>query len=266
VLKAPLLCWEKKMKTAVLVVSFGTMQEAAWDKTIGLMEEEIRQEWQGRCDVFTAYTSRRVVEYWRAQERSLLDEEEAFVLLRNLGYEAVVALPTHLAAGQEFTKLKQKAEQYEACFKRLILGVPILEKAVYRERLAKALKDEIIVGEQEALVLMAHGVRKGDQQVYHQLQRVLNADGKERVIVVAMENKELEPMEGVTVHNLVLAPLLLTAGKHVTQDMCGAGTGSWQGFLESKGYAVRTVKKGLAEYPKVREVYKQQLRELCTSI
>ncbi len=250
------------MRTAVLVVSFGTMQEAAWDQTLGKIEEEIRREGEGQYDVFTAYTSRRVAAYWRSRGKNLLNEEEAFACLRRRDYEKVAVLPTHLAAGHEFAKLKQQAEEYSACFKKLVLGVPLLEGAVYRERLARALKEEIVPEEGELLVLMAHGMRSGEHLVYDELEQAFNADGRGRAAVVTMENKELRAIKAARVKKLVLAPLLLTTGRHVLQDMCGTGEESWQGFLEANGYAVRTVAKGLGEYPKVRAIYRQQLREL----
>jgi len=65
---------------------------------------------------------------------------------------------------------------------------------------------------------------------------------------------------------LLLAPLLLSGGSHVTRDMAGSNPGSWQSQLMAAGFAVRTDLRGLGEHPDFRALYVQKVRQTLDTV
>ncbi|MBQ1417113.1 MAG: sirohydrochlorin cobaltochelatase, partial [Selenomonas sp.] len=61
---------------------------------------------------------------------------------------------------------------------------------------------------------------------------------------------------------LLLAPLLLSGGAHVNEDIAGPEPESWLSRLQAEGFAVRTSLKGLGEYPAFQKLYVQRIQEL----
>ena len=61
---------------------------------------------------------------------------------------------------------------------------------------------------------------------------------------------------------VLLAPLLLAGGMHVTRDMAGDAPESWRSRLTAAGFTVRTDLRGLGEYPAFRALYLHRLQEL----
>ena len=60
---------------------------------------------------------------------------------------------------------------------------------------------------------------------------------------------------------LILAPFMVVAGDHAIHDMSGQDEDSWRSQFEREGYEVVCQMKGLGEYPGVRQIYLEHVRE-----
>lgn len=254
------------MKTAILAVSFGTTHETAWKQTIGRLEEEIRYVYEGRCDVYCAYSSRKVIQSWKEKGRAFLSETEALKMLADQAYEAVIVLPTYLTAGYEYRRLKEQVAGRHNQFKKIILGAPLLTKDVYCKKLARALIEIVPFSAEETLVLMGHGTKGEGNEVYQRLQSSFNEVTEKTVAVTTMKQMTTEIRKRIQNKKVLLAPLLLTAGRHAEREMAGPQKESCKSMLEEAGYLVEVLDKGLGEYSQVRDIYLQQLTELYRQV
>ena len=64
------------------------------------------------------------------------------------------------------------------------------------------------------------------------------------------------------ISSVTLMPLMLVAGDHAENDMAGDQPDSWKQKLESDGFEVKCVLKGLGEYPEIQEIYCEHIKEL----
>ena len=58
---------------------------------------------------------------------------------------------------------------------------------------------------------------------------------------------------------IALAPFMIVAGDHATNDLAGDEEDSWKSLLEAEGYEVRCILKGLGEYPQVRSLLAEHI-------
>ena len=95
--------------------------------------------------------------------------------------------------------------------------------------------------------------------------------GFERIFLGVMEGSPdisvvRRALKRSAVRKVILAPLLLTAGGHAAKDMAGDGPDSWKSLLQSDGYEVETVMRGLGEYPEVRARYLKHIRDAISRL
>jgi len=91
--------------------------------------------------------------------------------------------------------------------------------------------------------------------------------GRGDILVGAIEGwpglDELLPvLERQGAERVILAPLLLTAGAHVREDIAGPGPESWKSRLEAAGLTVHPVLEGLGRLPQVQGLYVRRLEQL----
>lgn len=108
---------------------------------------------------------------------------------------------------------------------------------------------------------MGHGSPHQHNPVYDRLQQHINREDLP-VHVGVLEPSDRPNFDDVVARlqktghkDVLLAPLLLTGGTHVQEDMAGDGPDSWKSRLEAAGYNVRVSLYGLGEYPAFRALY-----------
>ena len=65
---------------------------------------------------------------------------------------------------------------------------------------------------------------------------------------------------------VVLFPLMVVAGDHANNDMAGDEEDSLKSVLESQGYEVRCIVRGMGEYPEFRELFMDHIRVAVDNI
>lgn len=251
------------LKAAILMVSYGTAVKAAWERTLGRMEAEIRKRYAA-WDLISAFTSRRMIEKWRQQGYEVRSEEEALRQLSEEGYQQVVLLPTHLVSGSEYETVAAEAKRYQAQFQHLQLGKPLLESAQARRQVAAAISREAHLGEEEVLVVIGHGTETKGSSVYPKLETELSQLVSGRAVVGTLRDGQslIERLKTLEKRQIRLMPLLLTAGRHAQQDIAGEKPESIKSQLIRCGFTVQTIEKGMGELASIRSVYYQQLEHL----
>ncbi len=253
---------------ALLVVSFGTTHKDTLERSIEAIEADLRAAFPQR-EFRRAFTSGIIRRRIRLRDRVKIDGVvEALEALWLEGYEDVLVQPTHIINGEETARLRSEVRLYSDQFKKLRVGEPLLTQQRDYEQLVEAIVAELPdLGFDGALALMGHGTKHFANPAYAALEYVFHAKGHTNVFVGTVEGyptiKELiQRLDGqLNARRVFVAPLMVAAGAHVSEDMAGDGPESWKNQLLAHDYQPILIEKGLGEYPLVRELFVRHAKE-----
>lgn len=252
-------------KQAILLAHFGTSHADTREKTIGAVEREAKAafpDWEVRG----AFTSGMILRILKKQGICLQSVPEALETLLKEGFERVVIQPTHMICGEEYDKLRMQAEPYREKFPEFSVGKPLLSSTEDMREICRFYDREFPRQQGEALVLMGHGTTHFANAVYPAMSYIFDEMGFSNILVGAVEGypdieivrKELKRLD---VRKVTVTPLMLVAGDHAVNDMASEEPDSWKSLLESDGYEVTPVVRGLGEYAEVRKLYLSHIRQ-----
>ncbi len=259
----------QRLDKALLVVSFGTTHEETRARTIDAIEEDLAKTFPDRR-LYRGWTSRMIVKRLRDRGASVDTLEDALQRIQEDGIRDLLVQPTHMITGAENDRMMEALRGQAGGFDRILAGQPLLCTEEDRERLAKALAEELLgagpgreAGPEaagcQALILMGHGSANKPEanRIYEAMQETFRRLGYSNVFVATVEGKpaldDVLPALG-SPDTVVLAPLMIVAGDHAKNDMAGPEEDSWKSRLEAMGLQVRPVLRGLGEYRAVREM------------
>lgn len=248
------------MKKAILIVSYGVASREVWEKSLGMLEKEIQEHWS-KWDVYQAFTGQRILKKCRAQGLDIPDESQALKKLVEQGYKKIVVLPTHLVYGSEYNRVVEATKRTLVDLK---VGQPLLEGDILRKRLAETMIREIPLQGGETVLYVGHGTKLDDDAAYGRMEAELHKTGQVTALVGTLDTIDLT-LTRIDTKKVTVVPLLLTAGKHMNQDICGEENSSLTSQLRKMGKQVYCVKKGLIEYESVRQIYLDQVEGLVQS-
>jgi sirohydrochlorin cobaltochelatase len=247
-------------KKALLTVSFGTSYGTEGFRTLEKVSASVRAAFPDRecLDAWTSRVLRKKLLEGAGIEISSVTE--ALERLRDQGADDVTIQPTHLLRGEEFLRIEQEIVRFADSFSRIALGAPLLSDAEDIRKIAGILQREYPVTEGELLVLMGHGSAVSGFPAYELLQKQFETDGFTGACVGTVEFEPgigpvLERIRREKPGRVHLAPLLLSAGGHVLNDMSGDGPDSWKNQMIREGAEVICHVRGLGEMEDVRRMY-----------
>jgi sirohydrochlorin cobaltochelatase len=265
---------EKPVKKAILVVSFGTTYADTRKLTIEAVQNKIQAALPG-YEVRQAFTSRIIIKTLAGRDGIKIDtEKQALDRLKTDGYQEVVVQPLHIEAGEEYTKLLKVVAAYDQAFAKITLGRPLLyytgqegEKPDDYLIAIKALRAQLPkLGKHDAVALMGHGGVNPANAAYAVLQLKLEDAGLKKVLVFTVEgyptveNLKVKLKQN-KVKKVILAPFMLVAGDHATNDMAGAEPDSFQSQLRQAGFLVESRVHGLGENAAIQDIYVQHVKD-----
>jgi sirohydrochlorin cobaltochelatase len=251
-----------KGKPVILVVSFGTSFNDSREKTIGAIEKAIAGAYP-QYEVRRAFTSQIIIDRINQRDGIKIDNvQEAMLRLKQDGVQSVVVQPTHIMEGFEYDDLIKEIKPFEGDIKEIKYGLPLLNSD-------KDFNDVIDIitaltnqyaDNDTAIVFMGHGTEHPANKAYSKLDEMLKARGFSHYYIGTVEaNPSLDDiitaLDNAPVPRIVLEPLMIVAGDHANNDMAGSEDDSWKSILESKGYEVITILKGLGEEPGIQQMF-----------
>jgi len=254
------------MKKAIILVSFGTSNKDVYEKTLGKLVADIVQAFS-EYDFYEVYTSKFIVKKLSDLNIKTLTLPEVFKQLAEAKYSEVFIQPTHISAGEEYdNKILKEANAWAGSFSRLLVGEPLVYSKNDCINLIEAIKKIFSLEDGEQLVLMGHGSPHRHNICYENIQEVIDDFNLPwHVGVLENDTPDFEAVAGrlekYNATNILLAPLLLTAGNHADNDMTGTSN-SWEQRLIKLGYQVRIDKRGLAEFSAIRQLYLDKLSNM----
>lgn len=246
---------------AVLVVSFGTSHRETRKKTIGAIEQQLRETFSG-WEVRRAFTSSIILRVLEKRDGLRIHNvPEALEALEQEGFTRVVLQPTHVLSGQEFDKMRDQATAFCGRFQSIAIGAPLLTESRDYEDVCRAiLKQFPGFSKRDGLVLMGHGTGHFADAAYGTLNCRFRELGYENVFVGTVEGyPDLKAvLKRVTAYGpkrVSLMPLMVVAGDHAVNDMAGDQENSWKSAFEREGFNVECILKGLGELEEIRDIY-----------
>lgn len=249
------------MTKGLLVASFGTTHQDAFEKNVLPVEQALTAAFP-EATIARAYTSFKVRKILAKRGIEIDGVTEGLDRLAEQGCTDVVVVSTHLLPGDEYSKLVHLAHQKADRFEHLAFSRPLLADHTDYQAVLRILADKIELGPKEALVCVGHGSEHYSNAIYAALAWQAKWDGYDKFVIGTIEaypgfDEALSQVKAGGYERVCLTPLLLVAGDHATNDICGDGPDSWQSRFAAAGFATRGVLRGLGEYPEIREMYCQ---------
>lgn len=247
------------MKKAIIEASFGTSHLDALENSVLALKKTIEKSFPD-YEVFIALTSKMVLSALKKQGVNFDTVDEVLDRLKKDGFDEVIIQPTHIISGIEYEMLLNAAEKFKGDFWCIKVGAPLLESKADMEKVCRIIAEKF---PNETVVLMGHGTEHSANGTYTEFRRVCTELGFDNIYTATVE---AEPTLDDVIGELKLCgkkkitvmPLMFVAGDHAKNDMAG----EWREQLETAGFEVNCVLKGLGEYPEVREIYSEHIKSL----
>lgn len=251
------------MKSAILVVSFGTTYVETRAKNITAVLETISAAYPD-YPIYEAWTSSMIMRALEKKGTHVDNVTQALETIHKDGVTDLYVLPTHLLYGEEYDKMKVMLDERRGDFQSITVAKPLLADEEALRTVLKAVADGLPCGENEALVLMGHGTPHFCNTVYAALDYHAKDLGLEHLFVGTVESYPdldvvLNLLKKTAFKKVALTPLMLVAGDHATNDMASDEEDSWNTIFQQNGYETRCIIRGLGEYETIRQEYLKRL-------
>lgn len=254
------------MKTAFLLISFGTSYVQGKERSLDRIYQELAQMEDG-YPVYQAYTSGQVIKKLAGQGAAMDTVEEALDKAAADGVECLCVVPTHMIPGIEWKKMMGILSLAEKKFLEMRIAPVLLEQPEDCRRLVPVMEEILELSLDREYLLMGHGTTDEANLRYHQMNEAFWEAGWTNVHIAAVEgtpglSKVLSQLPRPEERREVLLhPFLIVAGDHATNDMAGESHSFLTAVLEA-GYRGRVMVKGLGEYPQFRSLYIKKAKRL----
>lgn len=255
-----------RKKTAILVVSYGCNHERMRAKTIGRIEADIQKAYPEYL-ISHAWTSQIIRRKCFEQERIRIPGvKEAMEELFRRGIQQVVVQQTHLLNGLENRRMIEDVETFAEDFSQLIIGAPLLASYEDKRKVIHIIEEEIRLKNGEALALVGHGLKGGEEETLGELGAMFRELGYEDIFLGSMEGQPdfqsvLERIRRRNAKHILLTPFMIAAGKHAERDLCGEKDTSWKSRFEEAGFSTTCILKGLGEYEGIRQIFAEHVED-----
>ena len=256
-----------KTRKAILVVSFGTSFPDTCKKTIDVIEQRIGEHFSD-YKIYRAWTSKMIMAKLLERDNIRINNvTEAMEQMITDGITEVIVQPTHVINGIENDLMKEDALAYREHFDTIRFGAPLLTSEEDNDAVVNAVAHEFShLSDDVMLVLMGHGTTHYANAIYAALDYRFKDMGHENIFLGTVEAyPSLEPILKAArtrqPKGIVLAPFMIVAGDHATNDMAGEEEDSWKNQFEAAGYPVECHLKGLGEYPGIRKIFLKHIEE-----
>lgn len=253
------------MKTALLVVSFGTTHMDTLEKTIIPTECAIAEAFP-QYPFYRAFVSNIVRRRLREERGMVIDDvEQALARIAADGYTHVLLQPTLLIPGEEMDRLMTSVMRGKGSL-QVSVGMPLLCKNEDLEEILNVLETMYPVDSDTVLLMMGHGTEHSGNRIYEQLAEKMRSRNSMAMRLCTVEGSPsfedaVQELLDMPQRKVVAAPLLFVAGDHAKNDMAGEEEDSLRSLLEAQGFSVSCRLQGLGEFAQVQQIFVDKARK-----
>jgi Cobalamin biosynthesis protein CbiK, Co2+ chelatase len=255
-------------KKAILVVSFGTSYHETRMKTINAIEQTIHFAYPEYA-LYTAWTSSMIIKKVKTRDNLIIPTVcQAMEQIIFDGITELIIQPTHILNGIENDLMILDAMKYKKQIPNISFGAPLLTSTSdYKLAIKGVMTEFSTLSTNEALVFMGHGSSHDANSAYPALNYMLHTLGYNNVYLGTVESyPDFETIFAqIKKHDykkIILAPFMIVAGDHATNDMASHEDDSWFTLFKNAGYEVECVLKGLGEYPQIRQIFLEHVKTM----
>ena len=165
-----------------------------------------------------------------------------------------------MITGFESDAMKEKVLAHKKDFDSVIICDSLMVTKQDKEEVCQAMASEYHPGSDEVLLFMGHGTEHVANELYPEMDGLFKHFGYSNMHMGTVEGDfsiesfldELKELHPAHIH---LAPFMIVAGDHATNDMSGEDDDSWKSILEREGYSVTCTLKGLGEIQAIRDIF-----------
>ena len=177
------------------------------------------------------------------------------------GYTDVVAVCCEMIEGHEARYMNRHISLRLPRFFAITQTTPLLYTYEDTKEVMQMMTSLVHAEEDEQVVLVGHGRDGAANAVYCLADYILQQEGHPQYHVGTISGyptlqniKDILRKSGC--RKVVLAPLIMVAAGHATKDIFL----TWREALEAEGYEVRLVKKGVLEFPEIRQLMIERIK------
>ncbi|MCR5612603.1 sirohydrochlorin cobaltochelatase [Treponema sp.] len=256
-------------KKEIIIASYGTTYDKTRTITIGGIENAFRE-------AFPDYKIERVFTFQvfidalkKKNKLKVLNIEEALEKALSEGVEEIVIQPTFVLTGNELNKFFDRAKEYESKFKKMTICAPLITNDTEMKEVAKIFVERTSKYDdgQTAVCIMGHGNDSDSNLMYKKMEKYLHKIGKTNYFVgtVHDDNSVSEILEALSdrkdCKNVVLIPMMITAGEHIIHDMAGEDDDSWKNIFSKNNYKVICIFEGMGQNYEFQEMFVNQTKK-----
>lgn len=251
----------------LLIVAFGTSHRKALtsyqntEKTL-CSHFPIRQtSW--------AYTSGIIRRKLAKEGRPVSSIREGMKKLASQGIKTLRVQSLHMAAGEEFSQMERTVQSYldhnPGTFDKVLIGRPLLESTRDMKDVVHAVLSDFPSDRKpdEAILLMGHGQSEGRADlILSAVQAELNKQDPNAFLATVEGTygfkealAELKALQKKGLTTVWLAPFMIVAGDHASNDLAGDEEDSWASLLKKEGFTVKIHLKGLGDIKGVQYIF-----------
>ncbi len=254
-------------KKGILLVHYGTQNDDSRRRTVDALNALVADRFAS-CPVVEAYAAPTVIRALGRRGIRKLTIAEALDSLASLGCRRLAVQSTMLLDGVMTDVLEEQLATRRARFDTVAVGRPLLytvdDCRTMLDCIARSLKADTPAADAAThVVLVGHGSDSPANAMYSQVDYVAQNEGRPRWHVGTIEGYPTTStvaarLAAANAQRVVLVPLLYIAGNHLRDDI----DGTWRHHLESLGYKVSVVKKGLGEMAEVQQALVDRVADL----
>ena len=194
-----------------------------------------------------------------------MDIDEAMTRLKADGIRNVIVQPTYVITGFESDAMKEKVLAHKKDFDSVIICDSLMVTKQDKEEVCQAMAQEYHPDSDEILLFMGHGTEHVANELYPEMDELFKHFGYSNMHMGTVEGdfsieSFLDKLKNLHPAHVHLAPFMIVAGDHATNDMSGEDDDSWKSILEKEGYSVKCTLKGLGEIQAVRDIFIRHTR------
>ncbi len=206
--------------------------------------------------------------------------------LQSLGYKNIVVQSLHIFAGEEYMNLKNCLDALNAIktirakhqpFRKLVLGRPALGEPGHERQyqvdikeVAQAVRTDVQLARERgaALVYLGHGnANYPVSSMMFELEAIMRHTYPEIPIYVGVveglpdKSHVMSQLKRDRIGKVTLAPFMLVAGRHTSDDMAGDNEDSWKKTMIRAGIKVWCFQRGLGDLDAFADIYVRHLAD-----
>ena len=250
------------LKRAILMTYYGTSEDSARVAALDAMTEHARHAFP-TIEVREAYTSKAAANaLMRREGIERLIFPKAMERLLADGFNEVIVVCCEMIDGGEADYMKRHIERLRPQFFDIKLTTPLLYTLDDCRKVLDVMVSQVRAEADEQAVLIGHGRDGAANDVYCLADYILQHEGHENYHIGTISgypsiNEVKKILKANDTKKVVLAPLIVAAAGHATKDIFK----TWREEMEAEGYQVRLVRQGVLEYPAIREMIADKIKQ-----